>query len=85
MILYNCQQKRYEKKKGYTKMVANTNKEKSKKKKERLLRLSVRVSPKVAEAINRLQAYEGKSLSCIIRDVIDEGLKAKKKEFETKD
>lgn len=57
----------------------------SKKKKERLLRLSVRVSPKAAEAINRLQAYEGKSLSGILRDVIDEGLKAKKKEFETKD
>ena len=54
-------------------------------KKERLLRLSVRVSPKAAEAINRLQAYEGKSLSSILRDVIDEGLKTKKKELETKD
>lgn len=81
MLLYNCQQKEYEEKKGYTKMVVNA----SKKKKERLLRLSVRVSPKAAEAINRLQAYEGKSLSGILRDVIDEGLKAKKKEFETKD
>ena len=83
MLLYNCQQKRYEKKKGYTKMI--TKKEKTKKKKERLLRLSVRVSPKAVEAINRLQDYEGESLSGILRDVIDEGLKAKKKEFETKD
>ena len=65
------------KKKGYTKMVANTN---TNKKKERLLRLSVRVSPKAAEAINRLQDYEGKSLSNVLREVIDEGLKAKKKE-----
>lgn len=62
-----------------------TKKEKTKKKKERLLRLSVRVSPKAVEAINRLQDYEGESLSGILRDVIDEGLKAKKKEFETKD
>lgn len=60
-------------------MVVNTNKEKNKKKKERLLRLSVRVSPKAVEAINRLQDYEGKSLSSILREVIDEGLKAKKK------
>lgn len=58
-------------------MVANTN---TNKKKERLLRLSVRVSPKAAEAINRLQDYEGKSLSNVLREVIDEGLKAKKKE-----
>lgn len=65
-------------------MVTNTNKDKSKKKKERLLRLSVRVSPKAAEAINRLQAYEDKSLSSILREVIDEGLKTKKKELKTK-
>ena len=65
------------KKKGYTKMVVNTNK----KKKERLLRLSVRVSPKAAEAINRLQECEGESLSSVLREVIDEGLKAKKKEL----
>lgn len=59
-------------------MVANTNTN-TNKKKERLLRLSVRVSPKAVEAINRLQAYEGKSLSNVLREVIDEGLKAKKK------
>lgn len=65
-------------------MVANTNKEKSKKKKERLLRLSVRVSPKAVEAINRLQECEGESLSSVLREVIDEGLKAKKKELKIK-
>ena len=66
-------------------MVANTNKEKSKKKKERLIRLSVRVSPKAAETIGDLQDYEGKSLSSILREVIDEGSKAKKKALKLKD
>lgn len=47
-------------------------------KKERLIRLSVRVSPEAVENINRLQAVAGKSLSTVLRDVIDEGLKAKK-------
>lgn len=65
-------------------MVVNTNKEKNKKKKERLIRLSVRVSPKAAETIGDLQDYEGKSLSSILREVIGEGLKAKKKELTTK-
>lgn len=55
------------------------------KKKKRLIRFSVRVSPKAAETIGDLQDYEGKSLSNILREVIDEGLKAKKKEFETED
>ena len=53
-------------------------------KKERLIRLSVRVSPKAVENINRLQNGLGESLSSILRDVIDEGLKAKKKELGTK-
>lgn len=47
-------------------------------KKERLIRLSVRVSPEAVENINRLQATAGKSLSKVLRDVIDEGLKAMK-------
>lgn len=47
------------------------------KKKERLIRLSVRVSPEAVENINRLQATTGKSLSNTLRDVIYEGLKAK--------
>ena len=46
-------------------------------KKERLIRLSVRVSPEAVENITRLQAMAGKSLSNTLRDVIDEGLKAK--------
>ncbi len=46
-------------------------------KKERLIRLSVRVNPKAVEDISRLQASTGKSLSRVLRDVIDEGLKAK--------
>lgn len=54
-------------------------------KKERLIRLSVRVSPKAAETINRLQDELGESLSSVLREVIDEGLKAKKKDLTTKD
>ena len=50
------------------------------KKKERLIRLSVRVSPKAAEDISRLQNGLGESLSSVLREVIDEGLKAKKKD-----
>lgn len=60
-------------------------KDKNEKKKERLIRLSVRVSPKAAGAIGDLQSNSGESLSSILRDVIDEGLKAKKKELKTKD
>ena len=60
-----------------------TKKDKTEKKKERLVRLSVRVSPKAAENISRLQAYMGESLSSILREVIDEGLKAKKKDLNT--
>ena len=52
-------------------------------KKERLVRLSVRVSPKAAEAITHLQDYLGESQSSVLREVIDEGLKAKKKELDT--
>lgn len=51
-------------------------------KKERLLRLSVRVSPKAAKAIGDLQSKLGESLSSVLRDVIDEGLKAKKKDLD---
>ena len=55
-------------------------------KKERLVRFSVRVSPKAAEAITHLQDYLGESLSSILRKVIDEGLKAKNKQMDdTKD
>lgn len=46
-------------------------------KKERLLRLSVRVSPKAAKAIGELQDSTGESLSSVLREVIDAGLKAK--------
>lgn len=53
-------------------------------KKERLVRLSVRVSPKDAKAIGELQSELGESLSSVLREVIDEGLKAKKKELGTK-
>lgn len=47
-------------------------------KNERLVRLSVRVSPKAVESLDYLQDYTGESLSNILRDVIDEGLKVKK-------
>lgn len=53
-------------------------------KKERLIRVSVRVSPKAVEAITHLQAELGESQSSVLRDVIDEGLKAKKKDLSTK-
>ena len=65
-----------------------TNEKKNEKKKERLIRLSVRVSPKAAEDISRLQTGLGESLSSVLREVIDEGLKAmkaKKKDLNTKD
>ena len=58
-----------------------TKNDKNEKKKERLIRLSVRVSPKAVEDISRLQTGLGESLSSILREVIDEGLKAKKKEL----
>ena len=54
-------------------------------KKERLIRLSVRVSPKAAKAIGNLQSDLGESLSSVLREVIDEGLKAKKKDLTTED
>lgn len=76
MILYNCQQKRYEKER-IQKMV--TNEKENKKKKERLIRFSVRVSPKAAEKISELQSKSGESLSSILRDVLYEGLKVKAK------
>lgn len=47
-------------------------------KKERLVRLSVRVSPEVVRNLEYLQGYTDKSLSDILREVIDAGLKAKK-------
>ena len=47
-------------------------------KKERLIRLSVRVSPKAVENLNDLQDYTGESLSNILREVIDEGLEVEK-------
>lgn len=50
-------------------------------KKERLIRLSVRVSPKVVENLEYLQDYTGESLSDILREVIDEGLKVKKEKI----
>lgn len=46
--------------------------------KERLIRLSVRVSPKALKKLRRLQDSTGESLSSTLRAVIDEGLKAKK-------
>lgn len=64
------------KKKGYKKM------ETKEKKKERLIRFSVRVSPKAAEKISTLQSKSGESLSSILRDVIYEGLKVKSKELD---
>lgn len=54
-------------------------------KKERLIRLSVRVSPKDAKVIGDLQSELGESLSNVLREVIDEGLKAKKKDLNAKD
>lgn len=59
-----------------------TNETKAEKKKERLIRFSVRVSPKAAENISDLQSQLGESLSSILRDVIYEGLKAKSKQLE---
>ena len=56
---------------------------KDKNEKKRLIRLSVRVSPKAAESIGNLQNKAGESLSSILREVIDEGLKAKKKDLNT--
>lgn len=53
-------------------------------KKERLVRLSVRVSPKVLKKLSRLQDSTGESLSSVLREVIDEGLKAKKRDLSTK-
>ena len=53
-------------------------------KNERLIRLSVRVSPKALKKLSRLQDELGESLSGVLREVIDEGLKAKKKELGTK-
>ena len=69
VLLYNCQQDR--KKKGHQKMT----------KKERLVRLSVRVSPKAVETLEYLQDYTGESLSNILREVIDEGLKVEKEKI----
>lgn len=59
-----------------------TNEKKNNKKKERLIRFSVRVSPKAAETIGDLQSKSGESLSSILREVIYEGLKAKSKQLE---
>lgn len=56
-------------------------KDKAEKKKERLLRFSVRLSPKAAESIGSLQREAGESLSSILRAVIYEGLKAKSKRY----
>lgn len=47
-------------------------------KKERLIRLSVRVSPEALKKLNHLQNSTGESLSSVLRAVIDEGLKAKR-------
>lgn len=51
-------------------------------KKERLVRLSVRVSPKAVESLNYLQKCTGASLSDILRAVIDEGLEVEKETIE---
>lgn len=51
-------------------------------KKERLIRLSVRVSPKAVEDLEYLQDYTGESLSNILREVIDEGLKVEEEKIE---
>lgn len=53
-------------------------------KKERLVGLAVRVSPKAIESLDYLQKRTGASLSDILRAVIDEGLKVEKKELDTK-
>lgn len=58
-------------------MTTKDTKKKKRYKKERLIRLSVRISPKAVENLSRLQASTGESLSNTLRDVIDEGLKAK--------
>ena len=50
-------------------------------KKERLIRLSVRVSPEAVESLNGLQECTGESLSDILREVIDEGLKVEKEKI----
>lgn len=60
----------------------DVNEKKTEKKKERLIRFSVRVSPKAAKAIDDLQSELGESLSSILRCVIYEGLKAKTKDLE---
>lgn len=54
-------------------------------KKERLIRLSVRVSPEALKKLNSLQNSTGESLSSVLREVIAEGLKAKKKDLTTKE
>lgn len=51
-------------------------------KKERLVRLSVRVSPKAVESLNYLQKRTGASLSDILRVVIDDGLEVEKERIE---
>lgn len=60
-------------------MVTN---ETNEKKKKRLIRFSVRVSPKAAEKISALQSKSGESLSSILRDVLYEGLKVKTKDLD---
>lgn len=60
------------KKKGHKKMIN---------KKERLVRLSVRVSPKAVETLDYLQECTGESLSNLLREVIDEGLKVEKEKI----
>lgn len=50
-------------------------------KKERLVRLSVRVSPKAVETLDYLQECTGESLSNLLREVIDEGLKVEKEKI----
>lgn len=47
-------------------------------KKERLVGLSVRVSPKAVENLDYLQKCTGASLSDILRAVIDDGLEVEK-------
>lgn len=61
-------------------MITNEKKnKKEKKEKKRLIRFSVRVSPKAAEKISDLQRKSGESLSSVLRDVLYEGLKVKAK------
>lgn len=59
-----------------------TTEKKNKKEKKRLIRFSVRVSPKAAEKISDLQRKSGESLSSVLRDVLYEGLKVKSKELD---